>query len=250
MSNDRPPVTKLPSPVLWPKRALAYGATAVLGLLALVWLADGVPALPDVAWLRERQDELLHWQQQYPRGFGLGLFLLFVLLATLALPGCSVLALAAGCCYGLWVGTLVVALASAVGATLSFLASRHFLRDAVHARWGHRLEPIHRGLQRDGSYYLFSLRLAPVIPYGVLNPLMGLSQMPMRQFFIVSLLGMLAGSAAYVYAGTQLGHVQDAQDLVSMPVLASLTLLAALPWALRTLVRRWRAPLAVPSILS
>ena len=116
---------------------------------------------------------------------------------------------------------------------MSFLAARHLWRDAVQRRWGHRLKRLHANLARDGGYYLFSLRVAPVIPFGLINPLMGLSAMSTRKFFGVSLLGMLAGSAAYVYAGTALARAQGWRDLASPSMFAALLLLAALPWTAR-----------------
>ena len=206
---------------------------------AVVWAFSGLPTL-NIAWLHTRQAELLALQASQPWAFTTGLFLLFTLLSALALPGCSVLALAAGLCLGWLPGTILVVVASTVGATISFLAARHWLRDAVRRRWGHRwgdsLVAIENGLARDGAYYLFSLRVAPIIPYALINPLMGLSSMPLRQFFGVSLLGMLAGSAAYVYAGTVLSEASSWGSLLTPRLMLALLALALLPWVFRWLV--------------
>ncbi len=210
--------------------------TAVSGLL--LWEFWGGMVMPELSAWQARQQELLLWQQQQPWLFGLGFFALFTLLSALALPGCSVLALAAGACFG-WVGgTLLVVLASTVGATLSFLAARHWLRASVQRRWGHRMAAIEAGLARDGGRYLFALRLAPVIPYALLNPLMGLSRMRTRTFFNASLLGMLGGSALYVHAGQQMARAGSLHGLWSPGVLGALALLALLPWAGRLWMRR------------
>ena len=206
-----------------------------LGLLAL-WICSGLRNF-DIASLLTRQAELLALHAARPWAFATGLFLMFTLLSALALPGCSVLALAAGLCLGWLPGTLLVVLASTLGATLSFLAARHWWRDAVRRRWGHRLAAVEEGLARDGAFYLFSLRVAPVIPYALINPLMGLSAMPLRQFFVVSLFGMLAGSAAYVYAGTVLSEANSWQSLFTPGLMAALGVLASLPWAARWLLR-------------
>ena len=208
----------------------------------LLWSlqADLHAQWPNAAWLHQRQADVQALHAARPWTFALGLFALFTLMAALALPGCSVLALAAGMVLGWLPGTLLVVLASTVGATLSFLAARHLWRDAVQRRWGHRLHRLQAGLARDGGFYLFSLRVAPVIPFALINPLMGLSAMSTRQFFVVSLLGMLAGSAAYVYAGTALARAQGWQDLVSPPMWAALLLLAALPWLSRWAWQGWR----------
>lgn len=204
---------------------------------ALVWFLAGA-SLPGPQWLQAQQQDLLGLVHAQPLSAGLGFFLVFTLMSALALPGCGLLALGAGLCFGWLAGTLLVLVASTLGATLSFLAARHFWRDAVHQRWGHRLRRIEEGLARDGAFYLFTLRLAPVIPYAVINPLMGLSSMPTRQFFGVSLAGMLAGSAAYVYAGTTLAQVRGWGDLFAPGLMAALVALAVLPWVVRAAWRR------------
>jgi uncharacterized membrane protein YdjX (TVP38/TMEM64 family) len=211
---------------------LSCAALALVLATALVlWRLQ--PGLPDARWLGQRQAELKALHAAGPWAFAAGLFALFTLLSALALPGCSVLALAAGMAMGWLPGTLLVVLASTVGATLPFLAARHWWRAAVQRRWGHRLAAVQAGLTRDGAFYLFSLRVAPVIPYVLINPLMGLTAMPTRQFFGVSLLGMLAGSAAYVYAGTVLARAGALHALASPSMWAALLALAALPWLAR-----------------
>lgn len=222
---------------------------AVLIVLPVVLLIGTGLRWPDTAWLQNSQTELQALHSARPWVSSALLFALFTLLSALALPGCSVLALAAGLLLGWLPGTLLVVLASTVGATLSFLAARHWWRDAVRRHWGHRLARVEAGLARDGAFFLFSLRVAPVIPYALINPLMGLSAMPTRQFFSVSLLGMLAGSAAYVYAGTTLGNARTWLDLAHPGLLAAMGLLAALPWAVRAWhgAGLWPCPARVPS---
>lgn len=235
-----PPSDDSPSPAA-PQRPLRWllGAAAAAALLAAAWLA--APALPGPQWLQSHQQLLQAQVAAQPGLYGLGFFLLFTLLSALALPGCAPLALAAGLCFGFAWGTLLVLLASTVGATLSFLAARHLWREPVRRRWGHRLARIEAGLARDGALFLFSLRLAPIVPYALVNPLMGLSAMPVRQFFVVSLLGMAAGSAAYVQAGLALGQAQRWQDLAAPGLLLPLTALALLPWVWRWIISQRRA---------
>ncbi len=220
-------------------RPVILPALIGLLLLALVWVLAG-PSVPGPQWLQAQQQVLLDLVQTRPWTCGLGFFLLFTVMSALALPGCGLLALGAGLCFGWLAGTLLVVLASTLGATLSFLAARHLWRDAVRRHFGHRLRRVEDGLARNGAFYLFSLRLAPVIPYALVNPLMGLSAMPTRQFFAVSLAGMLAGSAAYAYAGTTLAQVRDWSDLLSPGLVAVLLVLAILPWAARAVGRTWR----------
>ena len=242
MRSIRRPLQMPASPSLhFPSRrtlALAGVAVAVVGSAAWLGWPHGL-RWPDAAWLQLRQHELHALHAAAPWAFVASLFILFTLLSALALPGCSVLALAAGMSMGWLAGTALVVLASTLGATLSFLAARHWWRDAVMQRWGHRLARVEAGLARDGAFFLFSLRVAPVIPYALINPLMGLSAISTRRFFGVSLLGMLAGSAAYVYAGTALGRTQAWADLAAPGLWLALGLLAALPWAARWAWRAW-----------
>ena len=156
-------------------------------------------------------------------------------------PRCGLLALCAGLCFGWWSGTALVVLASTCGATLSFLFARHVARATVQRRFGARLAPIERALARDGVLMLLALRLAPVIPYFAVNPLMGLSSMRLRRFFFASALGMLPGSAAYVQAGTDLARFSQGGPMLSPALLAALLSLSLLPLAARWWWRRREA---------
>ncbi len=214
---------------VWHRVALITVVILLMGWLG--WRAGGLQGL----W--SQPTEWAAIQARQPLTFAACFFCLFTVLSALALPGCGLLAVAAGLWFGLALGTALVLLASTVGATVSFLAARHLLRDKVQQRFGHRMQALESGLARDGAFYLFSLRVAPLIPDAIVNPLMGLSRMPLRQFFGISLLGMLAGGAVYVYAGSALATVPaDAlgwRSLVSPRLLAALVALALLPWCLR-----------------
>jgi uncharacterized membrane protein YdjX (TVP38/TMEM64 family) len=216
----------------------AWWLLALLSVLTLIVAAGVMDFGISGPWLHRRHQDLMAWHARDPWQFGVGLFMVFTLFSALALPGCSVLALTAGATLGLAWGTAVVALASTAGATLSFLAARHWWRDAVRQRWGHRLQTLEDGLARDGALYLFVLRMVPLIPFPLLNPLMGLSAMPALQFAVTSLLGMLLGSAAFVYAGTGLGQATlGAVNWASTPLLLGLSMALVLP----LLARRWWA---------
>ncbi len=119
--------------------------------------------------------------------------------------------------------------ASTIGATLAFLFSRFILRDWVQNKFGHRLAPINAGIAKDGPIYLFTLRLIPVFPFFVINLLMGLTPISTRMFYLVSQVGMLAGTMVYINAGTQLGEIDSLSGIISAPVLISLALLGIFP---------------------
>lgn len=195
----------------------------------------------ETASLLSWQQQLLAWHAAAPLAFALAFFATFVLFAALALPGCSLLALAAGGCFGFASGTLLVGVACTAGASLAMLASRHLLRERVLRRWGHRLSGLEEAMAREGSLVLFTLRLVPVVPYPLLNPLMGLTRMPVTNFAWLSFAGMLPGTAAYVLAGTDLARWLNGGSLWSPTLLAAIGLLALVPWLGRWWWRRIEA---------
>jgi pyruvate/2-oxoglutarate dehydrogenase complex dihydrolipoamide dehydrogenase (E3) component/uncharacterized membrane protein YdjX (TVP38/TMEM64 family) len=151
-------------------------------------------------------------------------FLAYVAVTGLSLPGAAIMTLVAGALFGLLWGVVIVSFASTLGATLAFLASRYLLRDWVQGRLGDKLKAINEGVEREGAFYLFALRLVPAIPFFAINLLMGLTRMPTRTYFWVSQVGMLAGTIAYVYAGTQLGQFK-----LSLGLLAAFVVLGIFP---------------------
>jgi len=156
-------------------------------------------------------------------------FLIYVLVTALSFPGAVILTLAGGAIFGLVWGTVIVSFASSVGATLAFLAARFLLRDSLEARFGARLAEFNRGVAAEGAFYLFTLRLVPLVPFFVINLMMGLTQMKVRTFYGVSQLGMLAGTAVYVNAGTQLAQLNSLQGILSPGLLGSFVLLGLFP---------------------
>ena len=163
-------------------------------------------------------------------------FAAYVAVAALSLPGAAIMTLLAGAIFGLWVGTVVVSFASSIGATLAMLVSRYVLRDSVKARFGTRLADIDRGIEREGAFYLFTLRLVPVFPFFVINLLMGLTKIKVSTFYWVSQLGMLAGTLVYVNAGTQLAQISSLQGILSPGLIGSFVLLGLFPLVAKKIV--------------
>jgi pyruvate/2-oxoglutarate dehydrogenase complex dihydrolipoamide dehydrogenase (E3) component/uncharacterized membrane protein YdjX (TVP38/TMEM64 family) len=162
--------------------------------------------------------------------------LIYIVVFATALPVGAVLTLVGGALFGLWVGTLVVSMASTLGATLSFLAARYLLGDSVRNKFGARLAEVDKGIEREGAFYLFSLRLIPVIPPGIINVLFGLTKMRTWTFHWVSQLGMLIGTMVYVNAGTQLGKLESARGILSPGLGLSLVLLGLFPLIAKKIV--------------
>ncbi|MFU7528480.1 FAD-dependent oxidoreductase [Qipengyuania sp. ASV99] len=165
-----------------------------------------------------------------------GFFLLYVAVTAASLPGAGIMTLAAGALFGLVTGTILVSFASTLGATLAFLSSRYVLRDFVEARFGERLKAINQGLERDGPFYLFTIRMIPLFPFFVVNLVMGLTRIKTWTFIWVSQVGMLLGTIAYVNAGTQLAQIEDTSGLLSPALIGSFVFLAIVPWMAKGII--------------
>ena len=139
----------------------------------------------------------------------------------------------------------MVSFASTIGATLAFLSSRFLLRDWVQGKFGDKLSTINQGVEKDGAFYLFSLRLIPVFPFFLINLLMGLTPISVGRYYLTSQLGMLPGTAVYLNAGTQLAEIDSLSGIVSPSVLLSFALLGVFPIAAKWIMGKFRsAPVA------
>ncbi len=165
-------------------------------------------------------------------------FLIYVVTTAASLPGAAILTLAAGALFGVITGTIIVSFASSIGATIAFLSSRYLFRDAVKSRFGDRLKAIDKGVEKDGPFYLLTLRLVPVFPFFLINLLMGLTAIKARTFYIVSQIGMLLGTVVYVNAGTQLANIDEVSDIGSPGLLLSFAALGLTPWIGKWIVNR------------
>ncbi|WP_138514455.1 FAD-dependent oxidoreductase [Rhodoferax bucti] len=211
----------------------------VLALIALAiaaFVALDLGRFLSLEALRGSQSTLAAQYATHPWELRAAFFAVYLAVTSLSLPGAALLTLAGGGVFGFGWGLLLVSFASSLGATVSFLAARFVLRDVVQARFGTRLNDINQGVARDGALYLFSLRLIPVVPFFVINLAMGLTTMRTRTFYWVSQLGMLAGTAVYVNAGTRLAELQSLQDVASPQLLGAFVLLGVFPLLAKALM--------------
>jgi len=208
----------------------------LLGLLTLLVVLFYVFDLQRYFSLDTLKESHAALQQAYADNpfYIIGIYsLTYIVMAALSLPGATIMTLAGGAIFGLWVGVPIVLISATIGATLAFWVARYVLYDAVQRRFGDRLETINNGLERDGAFYLFSLRLVPAFPFFLINLLMGLTTIRSQTFFWASLVGMFAGSTVYVNAGTQLALINSMSDILSPELILSFTLLALFPWLAR-----------------
>lgn len=167
-------------------------------------------------------------------------FLLYIVITAFSIPGAAVVTLLGAALFGFWTSLLLVSFASTIGATLAFLSSRYLLRDWVQTKFENKLSAINSGVEKDGAFYLFSLRLIPVFPFFLINLLMGLTPMPVSRFYLTSQIGMLPGTAVYLNAGTQLASIDSLSGIVSPGVLASFALLGLFPIIAKWVMNRIR----------
>ena len=167
-------------------------------------------------------------------------FLVYVATTSLSLPGAAVLTIAGGAFFGLIVGTLVVSFASATGATIACFVSRFVLRDWVQGKFGDKIVKINEGIEKEGAFYLFTLRLIPIFPFWIINLVMGLTKISLRRFYWVSQLGMLPGTVVYVNAGRELAKIDSLRGILSPGLLISFVLIGVFPIAVKKLVALYR----------
>ena len=185
---------------------------AAIALLVAAFFAFDLKQYVSLEYFQSQRTAIESYARANPVQASIAYFLAYVAVTGLSLPGAAILTLVGGAVFGLVWGVVLVSFASSLGATLAFLASRFVLRDWVQGKFGDKLKPINEGVAREGAFYLFALRLVPAFPFFVINLVMGLTPIRTWTFYWVSQVGMLAGTVAYVYAGTELAQVESAAD--------------------------------------
>jgi len=165
---------------------------------------------------------------------------IYIVVTALSLPGAAVMTLAGGALFGFWVGVLIVSFASTIGATLACFVARFLLRDWVQNRFGEKLSAMNKGIEKEGSFYLFSLRLVPIFPFFVINLVMGLTPMKLATFYWVSQLGMLPGTMVYINAGKELGRIESLSGILSPGLIISFVILGLFPITVKKLLTLYK----------
>jgi len=163
---------------------------------------------------------------------------IYISITALSLPGgATVLTLAGGALFGFWVGLVAISFASTIGATLAFLTARFLLRDFIQNKFHEQLKRFNQGIEKDGAFYLFTLRIAPIFPFFLINLVMGLTPIRTGTFFFVSQAGMLLGTAVYVNAGRQISQIDSIKGILSLELIISFSILGILPFIARKVVK-------------
>lgn len=199
----------------------------------------------DFEAFRAAQDRLQAWVQLRPLVAGALFFATYLAVGAFMVPGSGVLSIVGGALFGLWWGSVLALAAATAGATIAMLLARHLLRDALRRRYAGAFAVVDRGVARDGAFYLAALRLVPGLPFFIINPVMGLTAMPLPRFVGVTAVAMVPGTVLHVNAGTQVARLASPADVLSWPLVLSLAALAALPFAARHAVTAWRRRRAI-----
>lgn len=196
---------------------------------SIVFFAAGGPHYFSFENLKAQHAALDAWASRHPWQAALGYLALFVGYTALSLPAAALLTIGAGAIFGFGWGTVIASFGAVLGSTVAFLAARFVFRDWVARRLGARLQPAYRGVQREGAFYLFTLRLVPGLPYFLINLVIGLTPIGLWTFYWVSQLAMLPSTMLYANAGTQLARLQSPQDVLSWQLIGALAALGLLP---------------------
>lgn len=222
------------------KHALRLTVMALMIVIAMVFYLNTDSASLSLDTLQQQQ----HWlAQQYhakPLFFALVFFILYIAVTAFSLPAAALLTVLSGAIFGFAWGLLLVSFASSIGATLAFLMARFVFGHDLHRRFAQQLPRIHKGFDQEGAFYLFALRLVPIFPFFMINLMMGLLPIKTWTFYWVSQLGMLAGTAVYVFAGTELAKIRQLSDIASPSLLLAFSLLGLFPLVSKKTLQYWR----------
>ncbi|MDX1776952.1 MAG: TVP38/TMEM64 family protein [Desulfobulbales bacterium] len=161
---------------------------------------------------------------------------IYIVVTALSLPGAAVMTLAGGALFGFWIGFIIVSFASSIGATIACFVARFLMRDWVQSKFGEKLSTIDKGIEKEGAFYLFSLRLVPIFPFFVINLAMGLTSIKLVTFYWVSQIGMLPGTMVYVNAGKELGQIEALSGILSPGLIFSFIILGLFPITVKKLL--------------
>jgi uncharacterized membrane protein YdjX (TVP38/TMEM64 family) len=209
---------------------------AIIAVLVVLFFVFGWDNYLSLAYLQTQQAAIQSYNANHPALALLLYGLIYIIVTGLSLPGAAVLTLVGGALFGLLWGTIIVSIASTIGATVAFLAARFLFRETLEQKFSRQLQAINDGIEKEGGYYLFTLRLVPLFPFFAINLIMGLTKMSASTFFWVSQIGMLAGTLVYVNAGTQLATIKSLSDITSPGLIVSFILLGIFPLAAKKVV--------------
>ena len=204
-------------------------AITIVVTVMMVWQLSGLETYLSYESIRQNYQEI---DQSVSQNYFISMAIFFIgylMIAATCLPGLGLLSFMSGLLFDFLYGTLICSFASTIGAAITFLISRHFLRDTLEKRLKERFEKINRELTENGKFYLLSIRLLPILPFQLINPVLGLSKVSLKDFYLYSQLGMLPATAVLTYAGAKSVEIRQVSDIFTPPILSALFLMACVP---------------------
>ncbi len=217
------------------------GIILIIGALLYIFFSYDLGVYLTLDYLKASHSQFAALYNTHTLTFLAAYFGIYIIVTALSLPGATVMSLAGGALFGFWTGLVIVSFASTIGATLACFVARYIFGQSVQERFPDKLEKINQGIEREGAFYLFTLRLIPIFPFFVINLVMGLTKMPLITFYWVSQLGMLPGTVVFINAGKELGQIQSPADILSPGLLISFALLGVFPLAAKKIVTMMRS---------
>ena len=237
MPETRKTEPKSSSSSPWIKKLLLLAFVLAIGTALYFQFRDVL----SIDYLAGQESQLRQWQVDFPMLTAIAAVAIYVVVAGLSFPGAAILTLVCGWYFGFWEGLLVVSFGSTGGATVAFLISRYLLRDWAQSKMRDRLAGINEVFEREGAFYLFTLRIVPAVPFFVINAVMGLTKIRASTFWWVSQIGMLPGTAAYVYAGSTVPSLttlaeEGVGSVLSWQLIVAFVIIGVLPLAIKRIV--------------
>jgi uncharacterized membrane protein YdjX (TVP38/TMEM64 family) len=213
---------------------------ALIGGIVVAFWALGLGRYLTLSYLKTSADGIKAFYAGRPVFMVLGYFMVYVATTSLSLPGAVVLTIAGGALFGVLTGTVIVSFASSIGATIACFVSRYVLRTWAQNALGGRIAKINEGIEKEGAFYLFTLRLIPLFPFWMINLAMGLTKMPLRRFYWVTQFGTLPGTIVYINAGRELASIESLKGILSPGLIISFALIGILPLAAKKSITLYR----------
>ncbi len=209
--------------------------SAIIALIVSFFVFDLHQYL-DFAYIKSKQQAIADYYQANPLQSIIIFFVIYVLATSFSIPGASILSLLAGAIFGLMLGSVLVIFAATIGATIAFWLARYLLGNTIQERYADKLKTINAGVEKDGAFYLLTLRLLPIFPFFIINVLMGLTPIRTITYVVTSFFGMLAGTMIYVNVGTQLANLESINGILTPKIWGAFILLAIFPWIAKFII--------------
>jgi uncharacterized membrane protein YdjX (TVP38/TMEM64 family) len=197
------------------RKILKIGMLILIAIAIMAFFMLDLQQYATLDYIKNSKESFQNYYNTHTTLAVIGLFILYITITALSLPGAAIMTILFGMLFGLVGGTLIVSPASTIGATIAFLTSRFLLKDTINKKFEKQLRTINEGIKKESAFYLFALRLVPIFPFFMINILMGVTSIRVTTFSVVSLIGMLPGTIIFVYAGTQLATITSVKDILS-----------------------------------